>query len=412
MNERWATPNVMIFPSKLCLAASLLLPLLSPAQLVRQANTTLNLPAELPVASSYITTNAITGQTFIHPICTAFPTGETNRLYVLERGTDGTNQDTSTYDYVGRIQVVNNLAGTPAQSTFMDLESYLDSVSTPLASHASTENGMLSLVFHPNYDQNGYFYVYFSLTISGQLYQRLARFQATDPDANPNTANYNTAISANPATMMPMLTIYDEAGNHNGGDLAFGADGYLYLSLGDEGGAGDFYNNARFINKDFWGQMLRIDVDNKPENSWPNQHSQPGPLSSAIHAGTYKVPLDNPFMETTTWHGINFAATTVRTEIYATGLRNPWRFTIDQPTGRIFLGDVGQYEWEEVNLIVKGGDYGWSWREGQHAFAMSANVPPRFPDNTPGNTNAPPAAFSPIEPIFEYVSDNAAGGVI
>lgn len=414
MNERWATPNVMPPITRLSLAASLLLPLLAPAQLVRQANTTLNLPAELPVATGYTTANALGNLAFANPICTAFPAGETNRLYVLERGTDGLNPDMTPYDMLGRIQVVNNLSGTPTQATFMDLETYLESagVNTPLAAQGNTENGMLSFVFHPNYNQNGYFFIYFSITISGQLHQRLARFQATDPDANPATENYNAATTANPATMMPLLTIYDEAINHNGGDLAFGADGYLYLSLGDEGGAGDFYNNARFINKDFWGQMLRLDVDNKLESLTPNPHSQPGPVPSAIHAGTYKVPADNPFVGATTWHGINFAATTVRTEIYATGFRNPWRFTIDPPTGRIFLGDVGQYDWEEVDLVVKGGDYGWSWREGKHAFSQSATVPPRFPDNSPGTTNSPPATFSPIDPIFEYVSDNAAGGVI
>ncbi len=91
--------------------------------------------------------------------------------------------------------------------------------------------------------------------------------------------------------MTPLLTIYDEAINHNGGDLAFGADGYLYLSLGDEGGGGDSYNNARFINKDFWGQMIRIDVDNRPENLAPNSHSQP---SSTSHPSAVKPePITN-----------------------------------------------------------------------------------------------------------------------
>jgi uncharacterized repeat protein (TIGR03806 family) len=125
------------------------------------------------------------------------------------------------------------------------------------------------------------------------------------------------------------------------------------------------------------------------------------------------VPADNPFIGATTWHGQTFAADTVRTEIYATGLRNPFRFSIDAPTGRIFLGDVGQTEWEEVDIIVKGGDYGWSWREGFHPYFVNSTTPPRFPDNSPGNTNAPPATgFTPIDPIFEYVSDNAAGGTI
>ncbi len=360
------------------------------AQLVRQANATLNLPASLPSATGYTTSNAITyagggGMGFVYPMCTTFPTGETNRLYVVQRA--------------GQVQVVNNLsAANPSQAVFMDLATYLTNQGTPLPS--ADENGLLSMVFHPNYNQNGFFYCWFSITISGQLHQRLARFQATDPDANPATQNYNAALSADPATMAPLLTIYDQAINHNGGDLAFGADGYLYLSLGDEGGGGDQYNNARFINKDFWGQMLRLDVDNDSANLEPNAHSQPGPLASAVHAGAYKVPADNPFVGATTWHGLTFAANTVRTEIYATGLRNPFRFTIDPPTGRIFLGDVGEQEWEEVDIIVKGGDYGWSWREGKHAYT---------PYNQPLTA---PAVFAPIDPIFEYVSDNAAGGTI
>ncbi len=368
------------------------------AQLVRQANTTLNLPTELPTATGYTTINAIPfasggGMGFTNPMCTAFPPGETNRLYVAQRA--------------GIVRVVNNLsAPTPSQATFMDLATYLTNQGTPLP--FADENGLLSLVFHPNYNQNGYFYMWFSVTISGQLYQRLARFQATG-----SAGSYYTAASADPATMTPLLTIYDQAINHNGGDLAFGADGYLYLSLGDEGGGGDSFNNARFINKDFWGQMLRLDVDNAPANLTPNAHSQPGTITSAVHAGTYKVPADNPFIGFTSWHGQTISPTTVRTEIYATGFRNPFRFTIDPVTGRLFLGDVGQLDWEEVDIVVKGGDYGWSWREGTHAYYQSATVPPRFPDNTAGNTNAPPATgFNPIDPIFEYVSDNAAGGTI
>ena len=106
---------------------------------------------------------------------------------------------------------------------------------------------------------------------------------------------------------------------------------------GDEGGGGDSFNNARFINKDFWGQMLRLDVDNDPANLTPNVHSQPGPFPSAVHAGTYKVPADNPFIGFTSWHNLTITPSTVRTEIFATGLRNPFRFTIDQPTGRIVI---------------------------------------------------------------------------
>ena len=393
------------------LALAMLLPGPASAQLVREAATSLNLPANLPSATEYSTQNALGSLTFLNPMATTFPAGETNRLYVLERGTDTASPAS---DFQGRIRRIDNLATTPTVSTFMDLEAYLESgpVNTPLAAASTSENGMLSFVFHPNYNENGYFYVYFSVTIAGQLHQRLARFQATG-----TPGNYRNATVANPATMLPILTIRDAAGNHNGGDLAFGPDGYLYLSLGDEGGGGDSYNTARFINKNFWGQLLRLAVADRvggvdvfpPDAIDPNPHSQPTSTShpSAIHPGAYKIPADNPFIGFTTWHGQTFAATTVRTEIFATGLRNPFRFSFDPPTGRLFLADVGQALYEEVNLITKGGNYGWSWREGMHPYYVSATNPPRFPDNSAGTTNAPPPSFNPIDPIFEYGrSDN------
>lgn len=366
------------------------------ADLQRQANTTLSLPAILPYTPTYTTQNAIpvagvsAGMTFASPVCTAFPAGETNRLYVAQLG--------------GSVRVVNNLSSSlPTQAVFMDLATYLSTQNTPLA--GGGENGLLSMVFHPNYNQNGYFYLYYSIIVSGQLHQRLARFRATG-----TAVHYNAATAADPATQAPLLTLYDEASNHNGGDLAFGADGYLYLSLGDEGNGGDYFNNARFINKDFWGQLLRLDVDSKSANLIPNPHAQPGSTShpSAVHAGTFRVPADNPFIGATSWHGRTIAANTVRTEIYATGFRNPFRFNIDAPTGRFFLGDVGQGSWEEVDLVVKGGDYGWSWREGRHAYRESSTIPPRYPDNSAGNTNVAPATgFTPIDPIFEYGHDSS-----
>ena len=372
-----------------CVAGGLLcLSSAAQAQLVRVPNTTLTLPASLPSATGYSTTNAISDtMTFTNPMCTTYPNGVTSRLFVAERA--------------GLVQVVNNLSGTPGKALFMNLASHLDA---NMVLTNDEENGLLSMVFHPNFNANGRFYLYFSVKIGGQLHQRLAQFQAAG-----TPGSYNSAIAVE-AGMVPLLTIYDQAGNHNGGDLAFGADGYLYISLGDEGGGNDGYNNARFINKDFWGQMLRLDVDNNPSNPLPHSHSQPGPLSSAVHAGSYRVPADNPFIGFTSWHGQTINPATVRTEIFATGFRNPLRFSIDPPTGRIFLGDVGQDSWEEVDIVVKGGDYGWSWREGKHAFGSS----PRFPDNSPGTTNAPPSAgaFSPIDPIFDYVSDGGASGTI
>src|SRR5205085_4250919 len=166
---------------------------------------------------------------------------------------------------------------------------------------------------------NGYFYVFYSVSRNEgnttKTFERLARFRVSQNDAN----------QADTSTHAPMISQLDEAGNHNGGDLHFGADGYLYVSLGDEGGANDQYDNARFINKDFFSAILRLDVDLKPGSLTPNPHSQNSTTyPSAVHAGTYAIPPDNPFIGVTSHNGLTFNASTVRTEIWATGLRNPW----------------------------------------------------------------------------------------
>lgn len=358
--------------------------------LTRIPNTSLTLPAETPPDTPAPLVYGLTAATqlvFAQPMCTAYPPGETRRYYVAERG--------------GKIWSVTDLSEPSQQrSLFMDLAVHLTAQNTPL--QTDNENGLLSMAFHPDYHQNGFFFLYYSIRSGNQLHQRVARFKA---DGN---GSYRSASSASAGSEAPLLTLRDQVGNHNGGDVAFGGDGYLYLSLGDEGGANDGYNNARFINKNFWGQVLRLDVDMRPQNLIPrplNQSSTAHP--SAVHTGTFKVPADNPFIGATTWHGRNIPSNNpAREEIYATGFRNPFRFSFDPPTGRLFLGDVGQGAREEVNIVVKGGDYGWSWREGNLAF----NSSPSFPDSSPGNTNAPPTTgFNPIDPIISYPRNSGTG---
>jgi glucose/arabinose dehydrogenase len=349
------------------------------ADLVRVPNTTLTLPDELPVATGFVTSNALGDLTFDLPLCTTFPKGVTNRLWVMERA--------------GVVKVVDNLGETPISQVFMNLSSHLTAQGRPL--QLWSDNGLLAMAFHPNYNQNGFFFLYYAIQVNGQLYQRVARFKATG-----TAGNYNTATSANPATETPLLTMHDRAGNHNGCDMDFGPDGYLYISLGDEGYGTDERDQARYINKGFWGHVLRLDVDNNPANLPPNPHTQPSAeFPSAIHAGTYRVPADNPFIGGTSWHGEPVQPNKVRTEAFATGFRSPFRFTIDQPTGRIFLGDVGEATYEEVNEVVKGGDYGWSWREGMHDF-----------EGEPEPTEPPPGYENfRKDPIFEY--DHTDDGV-
>jgi len=333
------------------------------AQLVRKANTTIQLPTEPVLFSGYTTQNALGSLTFTNPIYTASPPGETNRLFVVERR--------------GRIQLVSNLKTTPVKSEFLNLAN----VTGVTGLTQSGENGLLSMAFHPDYATNGEFFVFYSFIQDSKLYQRVARLRMQS--GNPNAADHSF--------IEPLITQLDEASNHNGGTVAFGPDGYLYISVGDEGAANDVFDNARRIDRDFFGAILRIDVDRKPGSLAPSTHTQSSAaFPSAVHSGTYTVPADNPFIGSTGWHGAEIQTSTLRTEIWATGLRNPFRFSFDSATGRLFCADVGQEKYEEINLITRGGDYGWSWREGKHAFTNG-------PDPI-----TPPAGFTPISPVFEY----------
>ena len=380
-------------------AAGIFLATASHAQLVREANTTLTLPADLPAATGYTTQNALGALTFSAPMCTANAPGETNRLFVAERG--------------GTIQAVSALSATPVKTGYFNLTSLLLAGQTL---RADGENGFLSLVFHPNFATNGTFFVYFSMDVGGVLFQRLHQVSVTNPAANTATI----------FSHKPLLTVVDRETNHNGGDLHFGADGFLYLSLGDEGAGGDARNNARFINHrndasvqrpGFWGQLLRlaVEVDAKTQPGVfpagaiaPNTHTQnSAAFPTALH-GNYRIPADNPFIGYTLWHSVAIDPLTVRTEIYATGLRNPFRWSFDPPTGRIFIGDVGQNIYEEIDIVPKGGDLGWSWREGLHQYFNPPS--PATPPAPPNPGDPPGTGFSRVDPIYEYDHTNDAIG--
>jgi glucose/arabinose dehydrogenase/mono/diheme cytochrome c family protein len=353
--------------------ATVTLPL--PAQLTKQANSTLTLPARLPTATGYTTANALGTLTFSAPIKLATLPGVTNRLFVVERNSG--------------IQMVN--LDTMTKTQFLNLSAFLTANNASL--DIGGECGFLGLAFHPNYNQNGYLYVFYSLIYMNVHYQRVARFQA-----NGTAGNYNAATSVNTASHTALVTQVDDASNHNGGDLNFGPDGYLYFSCGDEGNQDDYFDNARRIYKDFFGGIFRIDVDLKPGSLTPNTHA-------AVSPGAYAIPPDNPFVNlpadgngNSTYNGFTFPKSSVRTEIYAIGFRNPFRFCFDAQTGRMFVGDVGQGTYEEVDLVTHGGfNGGWSWREGMH---------PHTPYQPP---SAEPPGFNPDPPIFEF--DHTNNGV-
>ena len=335
------------------------------AQLTRVANTSLAMP-QTPQTFGYRTENAFNSLTFAQPVAIVTAPGETHRLFIVEK--------------TGRIQVITNLdALTPTKTEFFDLTSRV-------SMGANTEEGLLGLAFHPQFATNGHFFVFYTVsttTAAGSgRHDRISRF----------TALPSATIADILATEVPLISQRVEASNHNGGDLHFGNDGYLYIALGDEGGGNDAYNNSQRIDRDFFAGLLRIDVDQRPENLLPNAHA-------SVHAGTYRVPADNPFVGATSFNGAAVTPSAVRTEFWATGLRNPWRFSFDRPTGRLFLGDVGQGAREEIDLITRGGNYGWSYREGKIA----------------GPRTNPPAGVSFIDPILDIDRNSASsitGGVV
>lgn len=342
------------------------------APLERVPATTLKMPA-LPPAYSYSSANALGNLAFLNPIAIVTPPGETNRLFIAEKN--------------GTISVITNLA-VPTKTFFLNISNRV--ISTVSNSGGDGEQGLLGLAFHPGFATNGYFYVFYTgndTTSAGNnnRHDILSRF--TTNAANPNLGDPNSEVK--------LIRQRDEASNHNGGDLHFGPDGYLYVSLGDEGDGNDTRNNSQTITKDFFAGLLRIDVDKRPGSLNPNPHA------SVTAPTNYAVPPDNPFVHTNLggpWNGRLFTTNVanldqVRTEFWAIGLRNPWRFSFDRETGRIYLGDVGQGTREEIDIIVKGGNYGWAVREGTFA----------------GPKAAPTTGFTHINPILDY--DNNTEGV-
>ena len=325
--------------------------------LERVPNTTLQMPQAPPVFG-YQFTNAFPGVSFINPMGIVSAPGDTNRLFIFERA--------------GRIAVITNLAA-PNRTVYLDIRSKV------LTTNDCALSGM---AFHPGFATNGYFYVFYTGvdTTSGnpanRLHDILARY----------TAGSATTNSVSSTTEQKLIRQFDRTGDHNAGDIHFGADGYLYLALGDEGApypAGyDYWTNSQYIDRNFFSGLVRIDVDQKPGNLTPNSHP-------AVVPGTYKIPADNPFVGATSFNGIAVNPANVRTEFWAVGLRNPFRFSFDDVTGHLYAGDVGQVSYEEINIITRGGNYGWIFREGAIATpTVTRPVPPGF-------TNY-------IDPIYAY----------
>ena len=342
-------------------------------------------------AQTYQLENAFPQLSFIQPISMASLPHDTRRLCVLERA--------------GKIQLVSDLATEkPSLSMVLDLNAVLTAREPKFLLSTEGELGLIGLAFHPKFSNNGYFYVFYSVMREKKIFQRISRFTVKNPTA--------ATFIADETSELLLIEQADDASNHNGGDLHFGPDGYLYVSLGDEGGQNDQFNNTQIITKDFIAGILRIDVDKKKGNLEPNPHPNPefypatapqpkDAVQRDLGIARYSIPADNPFVSVSNFNGIKLGASAayVRSEFWATGLRNPWRFSFDSLTGDLWCADVGSATWEEVNIIQRGGNYGWAWREG------SAKNGPK---NVPGEATD----FVPLPPLYEYAHGfNSTQGV-
>lgn len=268
--------------------------------------------------------NAFPGLKFDQPLQLTHAGDGTDRIFVCTRP--------------GLIHVFPNRADVQPADTrlFLDLSG--------LVATRGQEEGLMSVAFHPRYRDNGVFFVYYTERPLASVIARY-RVSTADPDR------------ADPQSAERILTFPQPFANHNGGSMQFGPDGFLYVGLGDGGSGGDPFGHGQNLGT-LLGSILRIDVDRRQGDR------------------LYAVPPDNPFVNRPDARG----------EIWAYGLRNVWRLAFDRTTGELWAADVGQDNWEEVNIIRRGGNYGWDYREGRHPFS----------------TEPVPQGLNLIEPVWEY----------
>lgn len=274
--------------------------------------------------------------TFTQPLAMLQAPGDDTRWFVLQKSDD----------YDGTVASVRVFENTPDVSTASDF--------LTLPVNGVSEGGLLGMAFHPQWAANREAFLSFTEDDFGARVHVLARFRSTDDGA-----------TLDPSTRQDIIRIDQRFQNHNGGHVAFGPDGYLYFGLGDGGGGGDPLQTAQDTT-DLLGSMLRLDVDG---------------------AAPYDIPPDNPFAGNPVCPSDQYVVAENCPEIFAWGFRNPWRWSFDEATGDLWLGDVGQEGFEEVNLVARGGNYGWDCREGTSEFATTPSCS---------------AATGLIAPVHEY----------
>jgi hypothetical protein len=311
-------------------------------------------------ASNTTLSSVVVAAGLSQPLFVTAPPGDAGRLFIVER--------------TGSIKIHKRGQAPTTLSTFLDIAAKVDSTS-------DSEMGLLGLAFDPDYATSRFFWVNYTETVLSQIFTVVARYTASgaDPDV------------ADPASEMRVLRFAQPETNHNGGMLAFGADGFLYVFTGDGGGGGDAHgacgngqNRSVLL-----GKILRLDVRGvDPGSTLPD---------CGLPVATYRVPATNPFRD---GPGIGSCD-----EIWAYGLRNPWRSSFDAATGDLYVADVGQRCWEEVNWVAGGSaggeNYGWRQMEGLHCY----NPSQLFTCNPSGATCAgsPPCNDASIKrPVVNY----------
>jgi uncharacterized repeat protein (TIGR03806 family) len=287
-----------------------------------------------------------TGIDFNQPLAMMQAPGDDSRWFVLEKGSGSGG--------TARVRVFQNAPNVAAASNFVSL-----------TVNANSEGGLLGMAFHPQWVTNRQ--VFLSFTQGTPMVSVVARY----------------AISANGATAAPqaeVIRVNQPFENHNGGQIAFGLDGFLYFGLGDGGSGGDPLSTAQDTT-DLLGSMLRLDVDTA--------------------GAPYEIPPDNPFVGQALCGPDHNVQANSCPETFAWGLRNPWRWSFDSATGDLWLGDVGQGAFEEIDRVQRGGNYGWDCREGMTAF------------NSPSPSCS--TATGLIEPVHQYgrsLGSSVTGGYV
>ncbi|KAA0132904.1 PQQ-dependent sugar dehydrogenase [Gimesia chilikensis] len=290
-----------------------------------------------------------------------FPYLQIDRPIVITHAGDGTDR-LFIASQKGKIYIVPN---TPEDEDLEEGKLFLDISDRVIYLDKKNEMGLLGMAFHPDFKKNGEFFVYYSSPETPNATSVISRFRVSKDNPDQALADSEEIL----------MKVEQPAWNHNGGTIVFGPDGMLYIVFGDGGAGGDAFHNGQNLST-MLGSICRIDVN----------HKSPGL--------NYAIPKDNPFED-----GKTPTFATIRKEIWAYGFRNPWRIAFDDKTGKLWAGDVGQGIWEEIDIVVKGGNYGWSVREGKHPFGP----------------NGVEARKHLIEPIWEYdhqVGKSITGGSV